>query len=80
MRYLLQNIPGLFAFAWVLGSGEPDAFQDRIAANIDLPKSGGRFAASASAHLAHNKLKRLAIVSVISAGAALAVALPISSR
>lgn len=77
LRYLVQNIPGLIAFAWVLGSGEPDAFQDRIAANIEMPKPGQRFAASATAHLARNKLKRLAIVSVISVGAALAVAFPI---
>ncbi|MEQ1816998.1 MAG: hypothetical protein ABL871_00190 [Terricaulis sp.] len=77
LRYLAQNIPGLIAFAWVLGSGEPDAFQDRIAANIELPKPGERFAASATAHLQRNKLKRLAIVSVISVGAALAVAFPI---
>lgn len=77
LRYLLQNIPGLIAFAWVLGSGEPDAFQDHIAANIELPKPGERFAATATAHLARNKLKRLAIVSVISVGAALAVAFPI---
>jgi hypothetical protein len=77
LRYLLQNIPGLIAFAWVLGSGEPDAFQDRIAANIELPKPGERFAASATAHLTRNKLKRLVIVSVISVGAALAIAFPI---
>lgn len=77
LRYMLQNIPGLIAFAWVLGSGEPDAFQDRIAANIELPKPGGRFAASATAHLARNKLKRLAVVSVVSVGVALAVAFPI---
>ena len=77
MRYIAQNIPGLIAFAWVLGSGEPDAFQDRVAANIELPKPGGRFAASATAHLARNKLKRLAVVSVISVGGALAVAFPI---
>ena len=77
LRYLLQNIPGLIAFAWVLGSGEPDAFQDRVAANIELPRPGERFAASATAHLARNKLKRLAVVSVISVGVALAVAFPI---
>ncbi|MBL8547595.1 MAG: hypothetical protein JNL81_14105 [Hyphomonadaceae bacterium] len=77
LRYLIQHIPGLIAFAWVLGSGEPDAFQDRIAANIALPGPGGRFADSATAHLARNKLKRLAVVSVISVGAALALAFPI---
>lgn len=77
LRYIVQNIPGLIAFAWVLGSGEPDAFQDRIAANIELPKPGGRFAASATAHLARNKLKRLVVVSVVSVVAALAVAFPI---
>ncbi len=77
LRYLLQNIPGLIAFAWVLGSGEPDAFQDRAAANIELPQPGQRFAASATAHLARNKLKRLVVVSIISVGAALAVAFPV---
>ena len=77
LRYLLQNIPGLIAFAWVLGSGEPDAFQDRVVANIELPKPGERFAASATAHLTRNKLKRLAVVSVVSVIAALAVAFPI---
>jgi len=77
LRYLLQNIPGLLAFAWVLGSGEPDAFQDRVAANIAMPKPGERFAANATAHLGRNKLKRLAVVSVISVGAALAVAFPV---
>lgn len=77
LRYALQNLPGLIAFAWVLGSGEPDAFQDRIAANIALPKPGERFAASATAHLQRGKLKRLVIVSVISVGVALAVAFPI---
>ncbi len=77
LRYLLQNILGLIAFAWVLGSGEPDAFQDRIAANIELPKPGERFAASATAHLERSKLKRLMIVSVISVVVALAVAFPI---
>lgn len=77
LRYIAQNIPGLIAFAWVLGSGEPDAFQDRIATNIELPKPGQRFAASATAHLARNRLKRLAVVSVISVSVALAVAFPI---
>ena len=77
LRYLLQNIPGLIAFAWVLGSGEPDAFQDRIAANIELPKPGERFAASATAHVTRNKFKRLVVVSVVSVGVALAVAFPI---
>ncbi len=77
LRYLLQNIPGLIAFAWVLGSGEPDAFQDRVAADIQLPKPGERFAASATAHLERGKFKRLVVVSVISVGAALAVAFPI---
>lgn len=77
LRYVLQNIPGLIAFAWVLGSGEPDAFQDRAAANIELPKPGERFAASATAHLTRNKLKRLAVVSVVSVTTALAVAFPI---
>lgn len=77
LRYLLQNIPGLVAFAWVLGSGEPDAFQDRVAANIAMPRPGERFAASATAHHLRNKLKRLAVVSVISVAAALAIAFPI---
>jgi hypothetical protein len=77
LRYIAQNIPGLLAFAWVLGSGEPDAFQDRVAANIAMPKPGERFAANATAHLGRKKLKRLAVVSVISVGAALAVAFPV---
>lgn len=77
LRYIVQNIPGLIAFAWVLGSGEPDAFQDRVAANIALPKPGERFAASATAHVPRNNFKRLIVVSVISVGAALAVAFPI---
>lgn len=77
LRYILQNVPGLIAFAWVLGSGEPNAFQDRIAANIELSRPGERFAPSATAHLQRGKLKRLAIVSVISVVLALGVAFPI---
>lgn len=76
-RYLLQTTPGLVAFAWVLGSGEPDAFQDRAPADIALPLPGQRFAASATAHRSRGNLKRLAVVSVLSVGAALAIAFPI---
>lgn len=77
LRYLLQNIPGFLAFAWVLGSGEPDAFQPRQApANIALPSPGGRFAAIPE-RAAGERLLRLAIASAACVGAALIVAFPI---
>ncbi len=77
LAYVLHYIPGTLAFAWVLGSGEPDAFQDRIAANIEMPRPGQGFAPSATAHLRRGKLKRLAVVSVLSVVAAQAIAFPL---
>ena len=79
LRYTLQQLPGLIAFAWVLGSGEPRAFQP-AQPEVTLYRPGGHSLVSVSSEqggIGRNRLWRLLAASTACVAIALGVAFPI---
>ncbi len=79
LRYAVQQIPGLIAFAWVLGSGEPQAFQTAPPAMvIHGPKARRMFSAQADSRTGTQiGLVRLAIASAACVAGALILVFPV---